>query len=200
MVKGRKKIYINQLRESDKKFATTLANCRYIQKSDLKAFGLSEKRLLNYQRDNLVEQKVFYNKESKKDEVAYCLTGKGETFFRRNLNIEYFYSSTSISHDLKLKDFYLSLDEEKQARWITENEFKQMKNDFLTDLKDTDSSRYYDLVENDSLSCTDGGYFDVELNTIVCVEVIGNYNKSHIEHKVEFVSVLGGGAWQSIMI
>lgn len=164
---------IKKITSSDTKAFTALSKVGYLKQDYFKQLHISDKRLNQYQKEGLIDNKTYYNQREGKVETSYYLTTKGQKYVSQNLDIKIFYRSNSPAHDSKLADKYFSLTQEERESWLSE-----------ADLRLT----YPDLTNGQGYSPTDAAYTTSD-GTVTCIEVITqNYSEELIQLKIEFTT------------
>ena len=172
----------------------TLANVGYLTKRMLiDNLNIADRRITNFQRDNYIEKCSVVNKKSKTVTYAYRLTEKGHKYAREQLNINYFYRSSSAAHDITLAKTYFALNAEEQGTWKTENQLRDQFLESLEKMRDRDSEHYEQLYakwEEREISTVDALYTTEEGAEIGLEIVTDSYGNAEIEAKEEFCSVM----------
>lgn len=179
MGRGRKKQYVETFTSKDKDMLRAFRNCGRLSNDHLKDnLTMSDRRVVNFQRDGYVEKAWLLNRKTKEMDAVYQLTEKGRSAVESYLNLTHCYKSNSGRHDLAMADKYLSLTKDKQHLWQTEGE-----------LRETYRERFGDLQDN--VSSPDGAYV-AENGRFIAFEVVTrNYGKAEIEAKENFSAALG---------
>lgn len=121
---------IKKFQIKDKLCFQLLVNCGYATKEQmLQIRGMSEKRIKGYLSDGYILKEV----SNISDVVAYKLTDRGLVFAAKEFGFKNCYFATSIPHDVKLSDFYLSLSPTERATFrnktlLNADFYKQMEN------------------------------------------------------------------------
>lgn len=188
-----KKQWIQKITSKDSKTLAAFANVGYLNKSMLKHdLGMAERRIKNFQKDNLIEKKDYYNKKTHNVEQVYRLTDKGKKLAQEEINTKYFYRSNSPQHDLVLANRYFEESEENRNNWITENEWRDNFQANLDELKNTDPEQWIEISNkwsNGEISPPDGGYRDAA-GSIAIEIVTANYEPADRDSKIEFAAAL----------
>ena len=102
------------------------------------------------------------------------------------------YCAQHSEHDVALQRQYSQLSKEQQNNWINENQFRQIVQNRINELPNSDDRAYYQNEFNQgNMSMPDGGYF-TSTGTIECIEIItNNYGQIDIEHKQNTIDFLG---------
>jgi len=149
---------------------------------------LEEDAKLHFKMQNetimlLIDNKLIDKRKIYKLEMGlknyFKLTKKGCQYVKQELGLKNVYRSSSnqVLHDLKLSEFYCSLETKIRNTWITETEMH---------LELLSSS----LKNLDILRAIDGAYKDK--NELIGVEVISkNYNSNEIQLKQVIANAIG---------
>lgn len=185
MGRGRKKQYIKVLTSKDKEMLRAFRNCGRLSSDHLKTdLSMSDKRVINFQRDGYVEKTRLLNRKTKKMDAVYQLTEKGRTAVESYLNLTHCYKSNSGLHDLGVADQYLSLTKDQRDSWETESELQELREAMVEE-------GLLSVAEDSRASATDGAYIN-EFGTKIAFEVITrNYGKVEIEAKETFAAEMG---------
>lgn len=185
MGRGRKKQYIKVLTSKDKEMLRAFRNCGRLSSDHLKIdLSMSDKRVINFQRDGYVEKTRLLNRKTKKMDAVYQLTEKGRTAVESYLNLTHCYKSNSGLHDLGVADQYLSLTKDQRDSWETESELQELREAMVEE-------GLLSVAEDNRASATDGAYIN-EFGTKIAFEVITrNYGKVEIEAKETFAAAMG---------
>lgn len=195
--RGRKSAYINKLTTKDRNLLKALKNVGYLTQQHVKEeIGLSDKRLLNFQRDNYVERCAFYNKKTKEAEHIYRLTDRGKTLCETQLGLENFYKSVSARHDLGLADQYFNLSIEERESWRTEGDLRNELQNHIENLRNVGeigrSEELKEMMQERTISVPDGGY--MKDGQVVTVEVVtSSYGLVELAAKESYVEEMGFG-------
>lgn len=164
---------IKKITTSDTRAFTALSKVGYLKPEHFKELHISDKRLNQYQKEGLLDNKTYYNQREGKVETSYYLTSKGQKYVSQNLAIKTFYHSNSASHDSKLADKYFSLTQEERDTWVSEVDLRLA---------------YPELNPSQGYSPTDAQY-TATTGTTTCVEVVTqNYSKEMIQQKIDFTT------------
>lgn len=179
MGRGRKKQYVKTFTSKDKDMLRAFRNCGRLSEDHLKEnLSMSDRRVVNFQRDGYVEKARLLNRKTKEMDAVYQLTEKGRSAVESYLNLTHCYRSNSGRHDLGVADRYLSLTKDEQSTWQTEGE-----------LRETYQQKYGTLPDN--FSATDGAYI-AENGRFISFEVVTrNYGQVEIQAKENFAAALG---------
>lgn len=159
-----------------------------------KAFNIADSRLKNYARDGLVE-KVAYKMKGGKSGEAYKFTKAGKQVAEQNWGIKDHYHAQSPAHDIAIANKFVSLSEEQQWSWKTEDQLREQFEDRLQELRDQGEEEtakiYEDMLNDNRISMPDGAYIN-DQGIEVCYEVIThNYGQDELMAKEAAVQVLG---------
>lgn len=154
---------------------------------------IADRRIKNFERDGYIEKVSYLNKETKNAEFSFRLTEKGKNLCSNQLSMESFYRSSSPAHDLGLAQTYFSVKEELRENWITENQFRDMFQQYMDKLEAHDYSRWQELNnlwEEKLISPPDGGYV-TNTGIVIAIEVVtSSYGKEEIQAKETFTETL----------
>lgn len=178
MGRGKKKQYINVLTSKDKEMLRAFWNCGRLSSDHLKGgLAMSDRRVVNFQRDGYVEKARLLNLKTKEMDAVYQLTEKGRSTVESYLNLTHCYKSNSGRHDLAVADKYFSLTKDERNTWQTEGQLRERSYGYET--------------EGKRISATDGAYV-AENGRFIAFEVVTrNYGKAEIEAKENFSAALG---------
>lgn len=192
--KGRKAQYINKLTKKDQNMLRAFRNVGHLSQQQLtEQLGMSQRRIENFIRDKHIQTVEVFDKDTKSVVKIYTLTDKGKEFTQQQLNLNNFYKSVSVKHDLALAHTYLNATPEKQENWLTEKDWKDRFEEKIAQLKeDGQLETASDLQERfkaREISLPDGGY--AQGGAVVAVEITtNNYGKAEIQAKIEFSEVM----------
>lgn len=194
MGKGRKSHYINKITSKDTEMLKAFSNVGYLSHDQINLnLGIAERRIVNFQRDKLIEKVSYLNKETKNADFAYRLSEKGKELCSNLLGITNYYKSSSPAHDMGLSKSYFSCDKDIRDNWITEGQWRTRMQEYLDNLQVQDHDRWEELNEmwlQNIISPPDGGYITKE-GVEVGVEIItSSYGEAEIISKEIFAQVL----------
>lgn len=176
---GRRKQYVKTFTSKDKDMLRAFRNCGRLSSDHLKDnLGMSDKRVVNFQRDGYVEKARLLNLKTREMDAVYQLTEKGRAVVESHLNLTHCYRSNSGRHDLAVADKYFSIMKVEQELWSTEGE-----------LRETYQEKYGTLPAD--FSATDGAYVAHDGRFISFEVVTRNYGQAEIEAKENFSAALG---------
>ena len=202
--RGRKSAYINKLTTKDENLLKALKNVGYLTQQHVKdEIGLSDKRLLNFQRDNYVEKCAYYNKKTKDMEHIYRLTNRGKTLCETQLGLVNFYKSASARHDLCVANTYFSFSVEDREKWHTEGDMRHIMHQHADRIeKEGDVVRADELramLKDGTMSVPDAGII-MKDGRFVAIEVItSSYGTAELAAKEAYVEEMGF-SYQTIKI
>lgn len=189
ITRRKKKKYVKVITKNDQKMLKALSRVGYMEKEDMKTLGLSERRIKNFERDCHIEKVHSVTREGTAYS-SYRLTAKGKRLVTKHMDINAFYKSSSMRHDLGLAKVYMSLDDKSRDNWITEGEFREMMYLKLDTYDDHQRLKLQVDISEGNISPPDGGYYSNE--GIVIIEVVtDSYGHSEIASKELFSSYLG---------
>lgn len=185
MGRGRKKQYVKTFTSKDKDMLRAFRNCGRLSDSHLKNdLSMSDRRVVNFQRDGYVEKARLLNRKTKEMDAVYQLTEKGRSAVESYLNLTHCYRSVGGRHDLAVADKYFSLTKVEQNSWQTEGELRE-----LFHAKYGTQGDY--AVENKEVSTTDAAYVAENGRSISFEVVTKNYGQVEIQAKENFAEALG---------
>lgn len=192
MAKGRKSQYVSKLTSKDQEMLRAFRNVGYLKDRHLKDLGQRDKRIQNFVRDKYIEKCAVFNERRHTLEHVYRLTDKGMGLCRDQLDLNYFYRSNSVSHDLALAARYFELSQRERERWITEPRFRDMMKEHIENMQDrAEAERVTQMLKEHTISPIDGGYVN-EQGIIISVEITtDSYGRQEIQAKQDFCAVLG---------
>ena len=195
--KNKNKIDKKTLTEDDKKAWNALRVTGHMTRRQLEEF-IGRTRVEHYVKDGLWAKEIEI-----KDGVriiGYTPTAKGIRFAKSHLNLDQFYSSKSVHHDIKLADFYMSKSQEVRDTFKSETELRNEFRSMMSDLAESDPTKhqeYKEMWQRGEISTPDMSYTEVryeeeeEIVEEVCYESITkNYKHSEIEAKRTFTKIM----------
>lgn len=177
---GRKRTRIDKLNHRDLEAIKIAANFSFITFEEMRVCGISEKRIINFCREEnryfKLEEKIINGRQ----ERCYSLELEGKKCARKE-GISKLYTSASPSHDQKLKEYVLAKDTSIKQSYLNEKELADKFKDIIQEAKSLD----------ENISVADGAYLDKD-NKLVLVECISRfYTKEMIQEKENFASLIG---------
>nr|WP_027415040.1 hypothetical protein [Aneurinibacillus terranovensis] len=195
MGRGRKSNYINKLTNKDQNFLKALRNVGYLNQNHIKEhIGLTDKRVVNYERDGLIERCAYLNRETKEMEHIWRLTDKGRDLTSTQMNLDNFYKSSSARHDLGLADKYFSLSQSDRDHWLTEADLRDRLYEQIENLQEqreiARAEELREMLQERMISPPDGGCMRGE--HMVTFEIItSSYGPAELAAKDEYVQEMG---------
>lgn len=155
--------------------------------------NIADRRITNFQRDNYIQKCSMIDKDNKSITWVYRLSGKGQKYAREQLNINYFYRSSSAQHDLVLAKTYFALNSAEQETWKTENQLRDEFLEALEQMRDRNDENYEQLYkqwEEREISTVDASYVNGQGEQVGLEIVTDSYGNAEIEAKEEFCNVM----------
>lgn len=159
---------------------------------------VSRTRLEHYVKDGLLTKDIEIKDNNRI--IGYTPTAKGIRFAKSHLNLDNFYSSKSVHHDIKMSDVYMSKSQEVRDTFKSETELRNEFRAKMTELAETDPTlhqKYNDMWKRGEISTPDMSYTEVryeeeeEVVEEICYESITkNYKQSEIEAKRTFTKIM----------
>lgn len=156
--------------------------------------GLSDKRLLNFQRDNYLEKCAYYNKKTKEAEHIYRLTARGKTLCETQLDLTNFYKSVSARHDLVVADTYFSFSVDEREKWHTEGDMRNIIHQHIDRIENEGdvvrADELREMLKDGRMSVPDAGI--VKDGRFIAIEVItSSYGTAELQAKEAYVEEMG---------
>ena len=179
---SRQKHYLTLSDTKDRDLVNLLNNCRHCRLDQLKEYS-SQNRINSYLREWLLE------KIATQQGDIYRLTEKGYRQIEREIGLENMrYHSQSITHDLKLADYYIQVHREhSNVTWRNEEDLKSMKRDMMEQLRE--QGRFIEMDRLSNMSVTDC-VVSVDEITYGYDVITDNYSNLDIQLKEEFCETL----------
>lgn len=195
--KIRQKYSTKKVLNRDREIFKAFSKCHKLNQQHLDKMNFSKASMERYIQTGTIERVEYFDKHSQSTQEYFKLTDYGKGWCNRSVFEEKqsFYSSTGISHDLRIADVYTTLIDQYGYggfEWKSEREIQQDYRDRLEEIRQQDPSRY-DELRQQTHSAPDFAYKVEE--TTEYVEVItgsGSYSQSHLEAKTNFTEVLDG--------
>lgn len=187
-------VYIEKFFNRDRLAFNVVSKSGHMSSEQLKSMGIADSRMKNYVRDGLMK-KVPYKMEGGKNGEAYKLTDQGRQLSGVNWGIRDHYHAQSAKHDMAIADKLLTLKEEEQFAWKTEEQLRDRVDNQIQDFKDRGeyetAKLYEDMLADHRISMPDGMYVN-DQGIEVCFEVItSNYGEAELLSKEAAVQILG---------
>lgn len=195
--KSKYKIDKKSLTQDDKRLWNGLRVCGHMTRQQLETF-VGRTRLEHYVKDGLLTKDIEIKDNNRI--IGYTPTSKGIRFAKSHLNLDNFYSSKSVHHDIKMSDVYMSKSQEVRDTFKSETELRNEFRRKMTELSETDPTlhqKYNEMWKNREISTPDMSYTEVryeadeEIVEEICYESITkNYKQSEIEAKRTFSKIM----------
>ncbi len=178
MARGRTKI--GNLNHRDIEAIKIAANFSFITFEEMRDIGISEKRINNFCRE---ENRYFHFEEkliNGRNEKLYFLDKEGVKMARKE-GIDNLYSSASVTHDQKLKEYMMKKDIAERESYINE---RQLANKFRDIIEEARKQKI-------DVSVADGAYINSSNELILTECITRYYTKEMIGAKENFASLIG---------
>lgn len=174
--------HIKKFYPKDIRFFKVLATAGNIKSIDANKIDISDTRLKNMLKDNLIKEVSLVNQKHKEIESTkcYCFTQKGKQFIKDNFNINRVQSSAAIKHNCKTAETICSLQKREidtiKSEWEVRNQMLETIDNLKTQGEIDRYEEYMEMLQNKQLSALDFTYTNMQ--GIQCgVEVTTNYYK-----------------------
>lgn len=195
--KSKYKIDKKTLNNDDKNMWNGLRVCGHMTRQQLETF-VGRTRLEHYVKDGLLTKDIEVKDGARI--IGYTPTPKGIRFAKSHLNLDNFYSSKSVHHDIKMSDVYMSKPQEVRDTFKSETELRNEFRKKMTELAETDPAthqKYNDMWKRGEISTPDMSYTEIryeeeeEIVEEICYEsVTKNYKQAEIEAKRTFSKIM----------
>lgn len=184
------KNYIKHWYPKDERFFRVLSIAGNIRNEDANKIDISNSRLKNFQKENLIKVVSYPSKYNQQitSNKSYCLTQKGKDFVAQKYNITRCQSSHAAEHNCKVAEVICNLNKSEistvQSEWETRDQMQELLDNMRTE-GDYDQYDYYmDLWAQGKISTPDIVYVSSTTQELVCCEVVtNNYKDADIEAK-----------------
>jgi hypothetical protein len=186
--------YIDKFFTRDKLAFNALSKTGHMTAGQFKSFNIADSRLKNYARDGLVE-KVPYKMKGGKSGEAYKFTKAGKQIAEQNWGIKNHYHAQSALHDIAIADKFISLKEEQQWSWKTEEMARERVEEIIQETKDQGDEEtakmYEDMLNNNLISMPDAIYTNDQGVEVAFEVITRNYGETELVAKEAAVQILG---------
>lgn len=178
--------YIKVFNNRDKDAFNGFRNCGHLDHNHLKSFGLSETKIKNLCRENLIQKCAYDIKGSRENGLCYKLTDKGKELGTSKWGLNNYVQSvnTHARHNLDVANKFLSLSKEERACCMNERDLRDMAQEKINLIEEKqERDHYQELLDNSLMSMPDIAYVSREGQTIAYETTTNNYGEIEIEAK-----------------
>lgn len=185
--------YIKVFNNRDKDAFNGFRNCGHLDHNHLKLFGLSDTKIKNLCRENLIQRCSYDIKGNRENGICYKLTDKGKELGTSKWGLTNYAQSVNshARHNLDVANKFLSLDRAERDCCLNERDLRDMTQERINQLEEQrERDRYQEMLDQGKMSMPDIAYVSKE-GTIVAYETItNNYGQEEIQAKEETCTFL----------
>ena len=182
-------MHIKKFYPKDERFFKVLATAGNIRSVDANKIDISDTRLKNMIKDNLIKEVSYVNPKHIEVESSkcYCFTDKGKQFIHQKYGIDRTQSPAAIKHNCKTAEVICSLQKREIDTIKPEWEIRDQMKEAIESLRDQGEidryEEYMEMLQEQRLSALDFTY--VNMQGFECgIEITTNsYTDSDIEGK-----------------
>lgn len=181
--------HIKKWYPKDERFFRVLATAGNIKNQDANKIDISDTRLKNMVKDNLIREISYINpKHTETGSVkSYCFTEKGKKFIAKQYGIDRTQSPAAIKHNCKVAETICSLQKREIDTIKPEWEIRTQMLEAIENLRNQgEIDRYYeyiDMLEEQRLSAIDFTYISMVGNVCGVEITTSSYRDLDIEGK-----------------